>query len=322
MSTKTTKILKAVVPILLGIIILILINNSFSADQRKEVIKYIKQADYFWIGVSLLCGLLSHMSRAYRWKFMLEPLGYKPKFLNSFMAVMVAYFANLGIPRSGEVLRATTLSAYEGIPFEQGFGTIVAERIADLVMGIIIIGIALFVQYDILIDIVLKHIPENPMLLVILGIVGLIIVYIVFRLIKKSEHRLFVKIRVFLIGLKEGMISIFKMKHKWPFVFHTIFIWFMYIMMFYVVFFSLEELKNISLGAMLTSFVAGSFTIAATNGGIGFYQWAMRDTLHLFEYPKVVGYAFGWIMWTAQTIMTAVIGLFSFLFLPVFNRKK
>ena len=101
------------------------------------LIGYFKNANYSWVFLGLLFGILSHLSRAYRWKFMLEPIGYKPKFTNSVLAVLIAYLVNLAIPRAGEVSRAAVMANYENVPFEKGFGTIVAERIADLIMMLI-----------------------------------------------------------------------------------------------------------------------------------------------------------------------------------------
>lgn len=109
---------------------------------------YAENADYKWILIGLLCGVLSHFSRAYRWLYMAEPLGFKPKLANSFMAVYSAYLINYTIPRAGEIARATILSNYEDVPFDQGFGTIVSERIADMLMLFLIIGIAMVLQFE------------------------------------------------------------------------------------------------------------------------------------------------------------------------------
>ena len=113
---------------------------------------YISNASPFWVGLSVLIGFLSHVSRAIRWKYLLEPLGYRPKLTNSVLIILMSYFANLGVPRSGEILRATALSTYEGVPFEKGFGTIVTERVVDLVMLLLVILIALFLQTDIILS--------------------------------------------------------------------------------------------------------------------------------------------------------------------------
>ena len=122
--------------------------RATTTEDRKLIFDYVKNADLRFIMLSVLFGILSHLSRAYRWKFMLAPLGYKPRFVNTILAVLIAYIANLGIPRSGEILRATTLSSYEKIPFEKSFGTIIAERLVDLIFLLSFIFLALILQYD------------------------------------------------------------------------------------------------------------------------------------------------------------------------------
>ena len=143
------KTLKITLPLLLGVL---LVWYSLSRISIPTLIQYFKDANYWWIAFGLFFGVLSHLSRAYRWKFMLEPLGYTPKFANSVMAVLIAYLVNYTVPRAGEISRAAILTNYEGVPFEKGFGTIVAERIADLIMMLFIILITLFVQFDFIID--------------------------------------------------------------------------------------------------------------------------------------------------------------------------
>ena len=182
MNPKLKKILKTIIPLLLGIFLIWYSYNSATPAERAELIRNIKKADPFWVGFSLILGTLSHLSRAYRWKFMLEPLGYRPKFRNSFMAVMAGYLANLGIPRSGEFLRAATLKTYEDIPVEKGFGTIISERLADLIILLSIISLAVILQTDN----VLTYFAENNInpvftigafvVLVILGTLTLIFI--------------------------------------------------------------------------------------------------------------------------------------------------
>jgi len=238
------------------------------------------------------------------------------------MAVFVAYFSNLGVPRSGEVLRATTLATYENIPFEKAFGTIVAERIADLIMTLIIISLALFVQFDTIVNLLKTKIPNNPIQLIGIGLFSLLLLLFLFKKIQKSNHKIIVKIKSFILGLKEGITSILKMKQKWAFIFHTIFIWTMYVLMFYVVFFSIEETKTPTLAAVLTSFVTGSFAVATTNGGFLAYPIAIEKTLVLFGFAAEPSQAVGWIMWSAQTVLTIVLGVISFFYLPIYNRRK
>ena len=148
------KILKIILPLVLGGF---LVWYSLSKVSIVTLLGYFKEANYWWIALGLFFGILSHLSRAYRWKFLLEPMGYKPDFGNSTMAVLVAYLVNYAVPRAGEVSRAAVMTNYENIPFEKGFGTIVAERIADLVMMLSIITITLFVQFDFIYELLTKN---------------------------------------------------------------------------------------------------------------------------------------------------------------------
>ncbi|MEM6686172.1 MAG: lysylphosphatidylglycerol synthase transmembrane domain-containing protein [Bacteroidota bacterium] len=318
MKNKVIKILKILLPLTLGVF---LVWYSLSKTPLDELIAYFKKADYTWVSLGVLCGILSHLSRAYRWQYMLEPLGHKPKFANNVMAVFVAYLANLGIPRSGEALRALTLTNYEDVPFEKGFGTIVAERIADLIILFIVIGITLYLQFDFIWDLLTGNLDLTRIILLLgVAIVGGISLII---FIKKAKKGFALKIKNFILGIFDGATSILKMKNKWGFILHTLFIWAMYILMFYLTIFSVEELHGkVSVGAMLIAFIAGSFSIAATNGGIGLYPVAVAGAFSLFSIDNDPSIAFGWIMWASQTLMIIILGGLSFLYLPIFNRRK
>lgn len=317
MTPKTKKVLKITIPLLLAVFFGW---YTFSKLPVKEFIPFFKNANYYWIILGVFCGILSHLSRAYRWKFMLEPLGYKPKLPNSIMAVFIAYLANFGIPRSGEVLRAAVFANYENVPFEKGFGTIVAERIADMLVMLGIIALTLLIEYDFIINFFQEKF--NPQTLILMAIGTLALCLLLFVFIRKSKSFIAVKIKNFINGLIEGILSIFKMKNKWAFIFHTLFIWAMYVMMFYLTSFAIEDLIGIPFAAILIGFIAASFTIAATNGGIFVYPLAIGAAFSLFAIPETPSIAFGWIVWTSQTLMIIIIGSLSFLFLPIYNRKK
>jgi len=158
--------------------------------------------------------------------------------------------------------------------------------------------------------------------LIIIGIVALFLVALFYLFIKRSSSVIALKIKKFVRGLIEGIFAIFKMKHKWAFIFHTVFIWMMYLLMFYVTTFAMSDLVNISLAPVLISFILASFSIAATNGGIGSFPEAIVLALVLFSLPEEPSRAFGWIMWTSQTLMIVIIGGLSMLYLPIYNRKK
>ncbi len=269
----------------------------------------------------MLFGGLSHLSRAYRWKFMLEPMGYKPKLLNSFMAVMAGYLANFGIPRSGEILRAASLSTYEKIPFEKAFGTIISERIADVVVMLSITAFTLFLQTEHLLA-YFKANEINPIISVGILLSLVLIGVLILQIIKRSKLSFLVRIKKMARGLLEGMRSIFRMKQKWPFIFHTLFIWLMYILMFYVIIFAVPGMEKTDFSIIMAAFVVGSFAISATNGGIGVYPVAIGAILVVFGISKQSGEAFGWITWATQTLLVLVLGGLSFILLPIFNRRK
>jgi hypothetical protein len=105
-------------------------------------------------------------------------------------------------------------------------------------------------------------------------------------------------------------------------VLHTLFIWGMYILMFYATSFSIAELEGISIGAILIGFISASFSIAATNGGIGSYPLAIYAAFSIFSIAKEPSLAFGWIVWASQTLLIIVFGGISLIYLPIYNRKR
>ena len=162
----------------------------------------------------------------------------------------------------------------------------------------------------------------NPLKIVIGGSILLVIGILMMVLIKRSQSKLAVKIKIFIGGLIEGAMSIFKMKKKWAFIFHTVFIWAMYVLMFYITTFALDETTNIPLAAILIGFISASFSIAATNGGIGSYPIAVFAAFSIFSIAKEPSIAFGWIMWSSQTLLIIVLGGLSLIYLPIYNRRK
>ena len=286
----------------------------------KVIFEYWNKADKFWVFLGVFLGLLSHLSRAYRWRFQLEPLGFNIKFGNSIMAVFATYIINYTIPRAGEVARASILANYEGVPFEKGFGTIVSERIADLLVMLCIIIITLFLQFDFIYGFFIEKFNLAKLLIALTGL--LVFVFIFSKYIKNSKSGFALKIRTFITGLIEGALSILKMKKKWAFILHTLFIWIMYLLMFYVTSLAIQDLENISNGAILIGFISASFSIAATNGGIGSYPIAVFAAFSIFGIDKDPSYAFGWIMWASQTLMIIIFGGLSLIYLPIFNRIK
>ncbi len=308
--------LKIILP-LVGVFLVWYQLSKMSGAERSDMWEAIKTVDPIWIIISLIFGLFSHLSRAYRWKFLLEPLGYKPRLRSSFMAILIGYFANTFIIRSGEVLRGVSLSRTDNIPFEKAFGTIVAERIADLIVLLLVMATAVVLQSTALVAYFKEN--ANPTGFIILLILGITAGIAGLRLLKTSSHPFIKKIRDFGLGLLDGIKSILKMEHNSAFIFHTIFIWLMYIGMFWVMKFTVPGIASAPLGVILASFVIGAFAMSATNAGMGVYPIAMGAIFTFFGYED--GVVFGWLLWGTQTIFNVVVGGICALIVLIFNKR-
>ena len=305
----------------IGIFFIYLSYQNTTPEDRHNIAKYIQNADYRFVLLSAFFGILSHISRAVRWQYLLAPLGYYPKTINSILAVLIGYFSNLGIPRSGELLRATAMDRYENIPFQKGFGTIIAERVIDLVLLLLCILLAMGLQFDLIADYLnLKNLNFFQLGFSLIILVSATLLFRKFFL--QSTHPITEKIKQFFQGIWEGMVSIKYMKNKELFVAHTIFIWVLYVLMFWIIKFSIPETENLGLSAMIPAFVVGGLSISATNGGIGIYPYSVSLVLIAFGISKESSLAFGWIMWTCQTLMVVTFGAMAFFALPLVNRQK
>jgi uncharacterized protein (TIRG00374 family) len=318
---KLIKFFKILLPLLIGILFIYLSVKDTTSSDRETIYQAVKNADYRFVFLSLCMGLLSHFSRAYRWNFMLHPMGYRPKLINNVLAIFITYIANLGVPRSGEFFRATVMKTYENIPFEKSFGTIIAERMVDLIMLFLVIGIALLLQFEFIISFLEKQYFNPTTLIISLVLLGFSL-WILIKQLKKSSSVLAKKILGLIEGLTEGILTLVKMPKKWAYLFHTFLIWGLYVFMFYVVKLALPETFDLPFETLLIGFIVGAITISATNGGIGIYPFSVSLVLVSYGISKESSLAFGWIMWTAQTVMVIVFGSLSFFILPLINRKK
>jgi len=318
---KVLSLSKKIIPFFIGIFFIYLSYKNTTPEDRTNIFKYIKNADYRFVILSAFFGFLSHISRAIRWQYLLVPLGYSPKTINSILAVFIGYFSNLGIPRSGELLRATAMDRYENIPFQKGFGTVIAERVVDLALLISCILLALGLQYDLIIN----YLSLKDINFFQLGL-SIMILAIGFFLIRnfflQSSHPVTERIKQFSQGIWEGIISVKYMKNKALFITHTFFIWLMYVLMFWIIKFSIPETVNLEIEALIAAFVVGGLSISATNGGMGIYPYSVSLVLIAFGISKESSLAFGWIIWTSQTLMVVIFGAMAFFALPLINNQK
>ena len=320
MKAKISKWLSIVLPLFLGIFLIYYSYNQFSEKDIEEIKKHFKNANYYYLNFSIFIAFLGSVSRAYRWKYALDHMGYKTTFANNFMAVSIGYLMNMTVPRSGEISRALVLKKYNDVPFDKGFGSIIAERIVDMVILLGLIILAFFIQYDILKTFILDKVPlQKLILLLAIGLV-LFMAFILIYLYSKLKFILQLKEKI--SGLKEGILSILHMKKKWAYLGHTVFIWFSYIYMFYIGLLVISETNMLPLSAVITSFIVGSVAIAFTNSGFGSYPFLMAKILLFYNISETAGSAFGWIIWTTQMLLLVFLGALSFLLLPMLNRSK
>jgi uncharacterized protein (TIRG00374 family) len=288
----------------------------------------INDVNYWWVALALFFGLLSHISRTLRWKIALEPLGEKPKTSNAFITVMAAYFMNLLLPRMGEFVRCGLLSKYEKIPFSKLFGTVVTERIVDVLMLFVLLLMTAILEMDKLIQfgsqnpVVLSKIKtliQSPILwaVLILCVAGLII-YLRMMNKKNGENKLVKIFNDFLLGIK----SILSMKRYKAYIAHSFFIWLMYFLMLYTYFFSLGFTSNLPPQAALTTFTMTSFSmVAPVQGGIGPWHFMAEQSLLLYGVTSENGYTFAFLAHTCTNIFILVVGAFCLIILPKINRK-
>lgn len=320
MKTAVSKFLSVVIPLLIGVGIIYYQFTTLSETELEKIKACFVKANYNYIYLSLFISILGFWFRAYRWKFSLNHLGYHTSLTNNFLTVCVSYLVNLTIPRSGEISRALLLKKYEDVPFDKAFGTIIAERIVDLLIFLLFVLIGFAVQFDTLYQFILKQ-NISPVTILTYGLIAFI-GFIAFVFIwMRAEWSIIKKIKKKLSGLIEGMKSVYQMKDKWWYILHSFAIWTCYLTMFYVTIFALPETSNISFDIVIMGFIFGSLAVGFTNGGLGAYPLAIALIFSIYGISNDIGTAFGYLVWTSQTLLTIVLGLLSYLLLPLINKK-
>ena len=292
-----------------------------------RVVNVLKETNYFWILTSMAISILSYWIRASRWNLLLHPMGYNTKTSSGFWAICFAYFMNLTIPRSGEVARATSLYKMEKVPFEKSFGTVVLERVIDLLFLGLSFTLTLIFNYETLMKFIelgnkeKAHQPNSePSFLkyyIALGILilGLLLLIIFWK--KISQTKFFEKIKTFLLGLWEGIKSISKLQKRGLFIFYSFALWFCYFLMTYLVFFAFPDTQNFGIAEGLFLLIASSLgMILPVSGGLA-YPYVMSIAFSAVYLAKggnqdegrAIGDYFGLILYIAQVISMITFGL-------------
>ncbi|MEO5594534.1 MAG: lysylphosphatidylglycerol synthase transmembrane domain-containing protein [Chitinophagaceae bacterium] len=289
----------------------------------------------FWLLIPVILVLLAaHLSRAIRWKILMQPMGYNPSLLNVYCAVLISYIVNQFVPRLGEVVKCSILTRYEKVPTDKLVGTVVAERAFDLVCLAIIFAITFFSQVDVIgsfaagiLDKIFNSGSNSTATRIINWVLIILIIIGFFTtirwLFKRFAHiSLVQKIKQILRNIWHGLTSIRYLKNKGWFIFHTVLIWVLYLAAIRVGMAAMKETSSHGIKESLSVLCMGSVGMIATPGGAGAYPLLVQETMMLYGLTENMGKAFGWLLWLVQFFMVIFFGALSVMLLPVINRKK
>jgi uncharacterized protein (TIRG00374 family) len=304
------------------------------APHKEKVISAFREADYLWVFVSLIISIAAHFLRAYRWNYLLNPLGHKVGLLNSNCYVLIGYFFNYGIPRMGEISRCTFATRYDKVPFEVALGTVITERIVDTLIFIVIFVLVLFLQFSSLIGLAneyvfskiapkLQGLSQNPVkmwVLIAVIVIG-ISCFLYFR--KKLASLLRGKFGNIIKGFANGVGSIRKLERPFAFVVLSFLIWICYFYSLYFCFFAIPGTAQLTQSQALILLLFGTIGVIVSPGGIGAYQYILTAILtSTFLIDQASAFALPWLSWGSQFIMLVVLGIISLIVLPFINRNK
>jgi uncharacterized protein (TIRG00374 family) len=323
-------ILQFIIFLSLGVFLVWFSTRSFTENEINKVKSLVFNAKPSIIAPCIIIIILSHYIRAIRWKMLIKPLGKSPGTVNVFLAVLTGFFFNLLFPRLGEVMKCSLLGKYEKIPVDKLIGTMVAERVLDLICLALVILLAISTQIDLvggyakeLFDQILLKINASPTAILSLIILLLSLGTLGYLLYIKFRHSSFLlKIKNWIKGIVEGLISVRKVENKFMFIVYTMAIWFLYLASIRVGFYAMQDLVQLGWVPSLSILTFGSFAMIATQGGIGAYQFAVQKTMLLYGVKEVSGLAFGWLLWSVQTVMLFITGPISIALLFSLNKKS
>ncbi|WP_229712583.1 lysylphosphatidylglycerol synthase transmembrane domain-containing protein [Marivirga lumbricoides] len=300
-----------------------------------EMLERFRHVDLRWVYLSIFLAIFSHFLRAVRWNMLLEPMGFQLKASRTFLAVMVGYLANFIVPRMGEISRCGILQKTDEVPISKGIGSVVTERIIDVLCLLTVVIFTLALEFDRISQFFYSLVAEKTegignnyiSLIAIFSFLFLVIVFLFFFLRRNHErfqkNLLYNKIVVFLRQMVEGITSIRHLKSPTRFWITTLFIWILYYLMTYVVIFSLEETESLSVVAGFTMLVLGGLGMAApVQGGIGAFHYLMSAGLLLYGVPEDDGIFFAFLLHTTNSLAIMVIGIISFFISMIIPKRQ
>lgn len=327
MKKKLLNIVKYGVFLAIGLFLVWWQLGSLSSAQREEFFRSLKNTRVIYILPIFVMAVISHYSRAVRWKLLLEPMGYKPRMSNTFYATLIGYLGNLFVPRAGEVLRCSLLTKYERVPFPKALGTVIIERLVDVICLATLILLTVLIQMERVSEFVtgnLFKMGSNAGLpLWIKGTIGLAVVLLIFLLgrwllLRYRGHRFVNRLQAVTLELKEGLLTIARLKKRKEFLFHTFAIWALYLLQVYVGFNALAETEHLGMAAAMSVLMLSTIAMIVSPGGIGAFPVAVQQVLLLYGLNNL---SFGWLMWGVNTGIILILGIASFLFIYFQNKK-
>nr|WP_185145167.1 lysylphosphatidylglycerol synthase transmembrane domain-containing protein [Chryseobacterium sp. 3008163] len=296
----------------------------------EKVQKSLARANYLWVAIAGVFGVLAYWLRAVRWNLLLEPMGYNISSSNAFWTISFGYLMNLTIPRSGEVARATALYGVEKVPVDKSFGTIILERVVDLICMMVFLGLTFIFKYEAILSFYensgIKFNPNKVILILSILVLGAILFFVFKR--KLATVPILGKIIGFIDGILQGLTSIFKLKQKVKFILYTIGIWICYFMAAYLVCFALPETSDFTIADGFFIIVVGTLgMIVPASGGIGAFNLAMKyGFMALFismgksaEFGGEMGLTYSFISLPLQIVIMLTTGLLS---IPILAKAR
>jgi len=329
MKKKLLSLLQYIVFLGIGIFLTWWQFSKMTEVQKVQFNESLSHAHYIYLIPVFIITVLGHLSRGIRWKILIEPMGYQPKISNAFYATMCGYFANTFLPRVGEIWRCTLLSKYENIPVTKLIGTILVERIFDLLCYFLLIVITFLIQIQTVSDFIKDKISrivavktQFPVWLVLLVII--VVGFILFLLVKwifrrYRHHHYIVKLKGFHLGLKEGYSTILHLKKRKKFVAHSVFIWACYLFEIYIGFSALDATSSLPISAAFSVLSLATLAMIVSPGGLGAFPIAVQEVLLIYNVDNIF---FGWLMWAVTTGIIIVVGMISFGLLIYQNKRK
>ncbi len=330
--------MKSTLPVLKYIFLLaiaaVLLWLAFRGQDLNLIWQQLLKANYSWVFLSVFVSMLAHYARALRWKMLIKPLGYAPKNSNMFHSVMIGYLANLAVPRMGEVSRCGVLTRTDKIPLNSLIGTVIIERIIDVLFLLGILLLSVLIEYNTIQEFLFTSIInpflskfQNAASSIFILILFILMMGLVFYLLRKYHQQLlnnkiYKKIWEVLLGFKDGVLSILKLEQKGLFIIYSVFIWAMYTLSTWLCFFAIEPTSSLSISSALFIMAVGGIGMSApVQGGIGAYEAAIQLALLVYGINSADGLIYATLNHSSQILSILLVGSISLLFIFI-NYKK